>query len=68
MGKNHPDYAVSLNNIGSLFESMGRYEEALNYLQQCLMIQEKIMGKTHPDYVTSLNNIGGIFSSLGKYE
>ena len=67
MGKNHPDYAISLNNIGSLFESMGRYEEALNYLQQCLVIQEKILGKTHLDYAISLNNIGYLKRNMGRY-
>ena len=31
LGKKHPNYARSLNNIGSVFIKMGKYEEALNY-------------------------------------
>ena len=29
LGKNHPQYATTLNNIGSIYINMGKYEEAL---------------------------------------
>ena len=68
MGKIHPDTVTSLNNIGRVFENMGRYEESLKYHHQCLMIRENIMGKNHSDYAASLSNIGNSLKSIGNYE
>ena len=66
-GNTHPQYALSLNNIGIALSNTGRYEEALKYLQGCLVIREKILEKTHPDYAASLNNIGSVLIRIGRY-
>ena len=38
-GKNHPNYATSLSNLGNVLIDMGEYEEALRYNQECLAIR-----------------------------
>ena len=40
LGKTHPDYASSLNNLALLYQSMGQYEKVLPYYQQALSIRE----------------------------
>lgn len=57
-GKDHPDYAKTLNNIGSTYHKMKRYEEALKIYEECQAIQKSVLGKKHPNYAVALNNIG----------
>ena len=47
---------------------MGRYEEALKTLKECLVIKELALGKDHPDYATTLNSIGSALVNKGRYE
>ncbi len=68
MGKEHPGYAQSLNNIGVLHESMGFYERAEPLLLEAKTIRGKVLGKEHPDYATSLNNLAMLYQYMGSYE
>ena len=47
-GKEHPDTAESLNNLGSLLYRQGDYTAAKPYLEQALAIREQVLGKDHP--------------------
>ena len=67
-GKEHPDYAISLNNIGLDYSNLGDHNKSLEYNLQALEIREKVFGKEHPDYATSLNNIAVNYSHLGDYK
>ena len=67
LGKEHPDYAVSLNNLASYNSSLGNYSEAIRLVTEALRIEEKVLGKKHPYYATSLNNLAGYNSDLGNY-
>jgi tetratricopeptide (TPR) repeat protein len=58
LGKEHPDYATSLNNLGALYSSMGDYGKAERYYLEETSIKERVLGKEHPSYATSLNNLG----------
>ncbi len=56
-GKNHPDYATSLNNIANNQYNQGKLDEALTKYTEALQIYKKKVGwKTHA-YATVLNNI-----------
>jgi tetratricopeptide (TPR) repeat protein len=48
LGERHPDVAKSYNNLAYLYESMGRYEEALPLLQKALEISLEQLGERHP--------------------
>lgn len=67
LGKQHPDYATSLNNLALLHYSQGEYDKALPLYQQALQIYEQ-GGKQHPYYATSLNNLAGLYQSQGAYD
>ena len=58
LGKEHPDYATSLNNLGVLYYIIGNYVSAEQYYLEAKAILEKVLDKEHPDYATFLNNLG----------
>jgi len=67
MGKDHPDYAASLYNLGFLYDSIGDYVKAEIYYLEAASIREKILGKDHPSYAASLNNLGMLYYNMGDY-
>ena len=55
--------AVSLNNIGVVYEATGQYNKALTYLRESLEIDNV------PQVVSStLNNIGEVYEDTGRYD
>jgi tetratricopeptide (TPR) repeat protein len=48
LGQQHPDYATSLNNLAVLYQSQGKYEQALPLYQQSLIILKQVLGNQHP--------------------
>ena len=64
----HPDLATSYNNIGVTYWSLVRYEEALEYFQKALAIEEEALDATHPSLADFYNNIGATYSSMGRYD
>jgi CHAT domain-containing protein len=57
--------SLTLNNIGSVYNSLGQYSKALEYYQQSLLISKAISYKDGEG--NTLNNIGGVYASLGQY-
>ena len=68
LGKEHPDYALSLNNLAAYNSSLGDYEEAIKLCTEALNIRERVLGKEHPDYAASLNSLAVYNSKLGDYK
>ncbi len=68
VGKEHPEYAWSLNNLALLYATMGQYERAEPLNLEALVIREKALGKEHPDYASSLNNLATLYMDMGQYE
>ena len=48
LGPEHPDLAVSLNNLAGLYQAMGAYDKALPLYQRALTIREKALGPEAP--------------------
>jgi CHAT domain-containing protein len=67
LGKKHPDYATSLENLAGLSEDMGDYAHAEPLHQQALRIRKEVLGEKHPDYATSLENLAGLYLMMGDY-
>jgi len=55
---NHPDVAMSLNNLAELYRTQGQYAQAEPLYKRSLAIWEKALGPDHPDVAMSLNNLG----------
>ncbi len=54
LGAEHPDTAISLNNLAALYHEQGKYEQAEPLYQRALAID--------------LNNLAAIYRAQGKYE
>ena len=66
-GKEHADYATSLNNLSNYNISLGNYQEAVRLCTEALNIRRSVWGTAHPDYATSLNNLASCNYNLGNY-
>ncbi|MEH1966522.1 tetratricopeptide repeat protein, partial [Nostoc sp.] len=67
LGDEHPDVALSLNNLALLYDSQGRYSEAEPLYIQALALTRKLLGEEHPSVATSLNNLAELYRSQGRY-
>ena len=67
IGKAHPEYATSLDNLAAAYKVMGRYDEAEPLLKEALEVRKKALGENDPDYVVSLNSLAGFYMSTGRY-
>ena len=63
--------SVVFGTTGSVFQSAGRYDKALENLTIALNIQEEL-AKIEPFFntwvATTLNNLGNLLSNMGKLE
>ena len=57
LGPEHPDVGNSLNNLATLYYTLGRYAEADPLFKRALAISEKAHGPDHLDVSQSLNNL-----------
>ena len=67
LGPEHPDVAVSFNNLAILYSGLGDYAKAESLHQRALAIHEKSLGPEHPDVATALNNLAILYIYLGDY-
>jgi tetratricopeptide (TPR) repeat protein len=67
LGNDHPDVALSLNNLAQLYFSQGRYNDAELLYLQSLDIRKRQLGNDHPDVAQSLNNLAQLYFSQENY-
>jgi CHAT domain-containing protein len=68
LGKDHPNYATSLNNLACYNSVLGNHREAIRLETEVLKIRERVLGKNHSDYATSLNNLAYFNTTIGNYQ
>ena len=56
LGPEHPDVAVSLNNLAVVYRAQAKYAEAEPLHKRALAIREKALGPDHLDVAISLEN------------
>ena len=66
LGPDHPDTALSLNNLAVLYDSQGKLTEAEPLYRRALEIRERVLGPDHPDTALSLNNLAVLYQVQGK--
>lgn len=69
LGKEHLDYAISLNNLANLYiGNLGNLDKAEKLYFEVKAIREKVLGKEHPQYAGSLYNLGLLYWQRRNYE
>jgi CHAT domain-containing protein/Flp pilus assembly protein TadD len=69
LGPDHPDVAMVLDGLGSLYEKEGRYSEAEPLYKRALTIREKAFGPNHRDHflvAQSLNSLAVLYDHEGR--
>ena len=51
----------------SVYESQGKYAEAISWYERALKIYEREFGVDHINSASTINNIGIVYDSQGKY-
>jgi tetratricopeptide (TPR) repeat protein len=67
-GADHPDVAMSLNELAIVYYREGRYDEAELLQKRALAIREKTLGADHPDIARNLHNLANIAYEQGRYD
>ncbi len=68
LGKEHPDYASSCNNLADIYEDRKQYGKAEPLYLESKQIRAKTLGKEHPEYASSCNNLAILYMDMGLYE
>ncbi|MCP5009075.1 MAG: tetratricopeptide repeat protein [Aestuariibacter sp.] len=56
LGAEHPDTALSLNNLGFLLQTEGDYAAARPYYERAVAIYRRALGDVHPTSITIISN------------
>ena len=64
---NHPDIAMTLNNLGNAWGDLGDARQAVSYYQRALAMKEQVYQETpnHPEIASTLVGLGNVWSDLG---
>jgi len=65
LGPEHPDTAISLNNLANVLRAQDDLAEARPLSERALAISEKVLGPEHPDTAISLTNLANLLWSQG---
>jgi tetratricopeptide (TPR) repeat protein len=60
--------AATLNNIGTMLDSKGEHDKAVEYHTRALDIKMERLGPRHPHVASSLSNIGNALDSKGEHD
>lgn len=65
IGIDHIQTATTIQNIACSLSDQGKYDEALNYLNETKESIARLVGKNHPKYAKILIAIGNMYSNKG---
>ncbi len=65
LNSKHPELARAFNSYGIYFLTLGKFEQALDYLNKSLAINQKW---NPADMADNLNNLGVLYGNMGEYE
>jgi Tetratricopeptide repeat len=68
LGPEHPDVAMTLNNLAVLCKDMERYTEAEPLYQWALTVFVPALGPTHPKVVTCRRNYAHLLRAMRRWD
>ncbi|PWW74210.1 TPR-like protein [Tuber magnatum] len=57
-----------VNNLATLLEYQGKYNESETMHRRALELRESVLGPDHPETLTSVNNLANALEYQGKYD
>ena len=57
-----------MNNLGNIYASMGRFDEAIPLWDRALELKVRYLGADHPSTLNTLNNLAEIEEIFGHYD
>ncbi len=67
IGKDHPAYSESLNNLAIRCHVDGDYAQAEPLYRQTIEIRRNVYGENHPAYAISLSNLAALYCDQADY-
>jgi tetratricopeptide (TPR) repeat protein len=68
LGINPEELSKVYNGIGNVYESLGKYDEAMDYQKKALDMRIDAYGEQHAIVASSYTDIGNIYKLSGKYD
>uniref|UniRef100_A0A286XDD9 Nephrocystin-3 n=1 Tax=Cavia porcellus TaxID=10141 RepID=A0A286XDD9_CAVPO len=68
LGKDTPENARTLNELGVLYYLQNSLETADQFLKRSLEMRERVLGANHPDCAQSLNNLAALYHEKKQYD
>ena len=68
LGREDPATLESINRMGDLLASQGKYDEAMPYYTEALETGRRTLGNEHSNTLWAINRIGVLLQSQGKYD
>ncbi|KFQ65597.1 Nephrocystin-3, partial [Pelecanus crispus] len=68
LGKDTPDNARTLNELGVLYYLQNNLETAELFLKRSLEMRERVLGPNHPDCAQSFNNLAALYNEKKHYD
>uniref|UniRef100_A0A674JPI8 Nephrocystin-3 n=1 Tax=Terrapene triunguis TaxID=2587831 RepID=A0A674JPI8_9SAUR len=68
LGKDTPDNARTLNELGVLYYLQNNIETAELFLKRSLEMRERVLGPDHSDCAQSLNNLAALYNEKKHYD
>ncbi len=65
---NHPHIFVPLHKKGQTLAHLGRFNEALECLEQSLLIKKNFYKNSHYEVSIGLNSVGKVLEKLGRFD
>jgi tetratricopeptide (TPR) repeat protein len=66
-GADHPNVAISLNNLAQVLQATDRSAEAEPLMRRALAMDEKSLGPRHPNVAIRLSNLGRLLQATGRF-
>lgn len=68
LGRNHPETAAAVSNLGRAFRGQGRLGRAATAFEQAIQILEEVYDADHPALGPDLSNLGATLEEQGEVE
>lgn len=64
----HPNVVTAINNLALIYQTQGRFDEALIMFERALRTNEAILGLDEPDVAINLSNLALLYEAMDKFE